>query len=293
MLHLFSGRRREADIQYWIEELARQTGHSVICLSFDLAIDERCDLLDSHAQSWLRQMIKAGRILALIAGPPCETWSRARGTPLQDESSSGQPRVLRSSQEPWGLVGMSQREHTQCLVGSRLLQFTIILVLDCIAAATSCLVEHPDEPKDDASLASIWRLRVLRAMLALLPMRKLRVWQGQFGAKSPKPTALLVYGLQTLENRLEEQRSFEMPATRSIGRQADGTFATSELKEYPPRLCLGIAHAVVDSFKEASVDCLDPEEIEFGNEDAFLVAAQSPWDPYFPSAMLPDFGGRL
>ena len=196
------------------------------------------------------------------------------------QKRAGQPRVLRSSQEPWGLVGMSQREHTQCLVGSRLLQFTIILVLDCIAAATSCLVEHPDEPYDDASLASIWRLRVLRAMLALLPMRKLRVWQGQFGAKSPKPTALMVHGLRTLENRLEEQRSFEMPATRSIGRTVEGTFATSELKEYPPRLCLGIAHAVVDSFKEASAGGPDPEEIELGG-DAFLE-----------TVMRPDFGGR-
>ena len=264
----------------------------MVCLSFDLAIDEQCDLLDERAQSWLRQMIKGGHILTLIAGPPCETWSRARGVSLSEESSSGQPRVLRSNQEPWGLVGMNQREHTQCLVGSRLLQFTIILVLDCIAAATSCLVEHPDEAYDDASLASIWRLRVLRAMLALLPMRKLRVWQGQFGAKSPKPTALMVHGLRTLENRLEEQRSFEMPATRSIGRKLDGAFATSELKEYPPRLCLSIAHAVVDGFKEASAGCTDPEEIELGEGDAFLEAARSPWDPYFPTVMRPDFGGR-
>ena len=96
VLHLFSGRRREADIQYWIEELARQTGHSVICLSFDLAIDERCDLLDEHAQSWLRQMIKAGRILALIAGPPCETWSRARGVCLPEESWSAEGSPIQS-----------------------------------------------------------------------------------------------------------------------------------------------------------------------------------------------------
>ena len=291
VLHLFSGRRREADIQYWIEELARQTGCSVTCLSFDLAIDEKCDLLDAHAQSWLRQMIKAGRILALIAGPPCETWSRARGVCLKDESSASQPRVLRSSQEPWGMIGLSQREHTQCIVGSRLLQFTIILVLDCIQAATGCLLEHPDEPEDDASLASIWRLKVLRAMLALLPMRKLRVWQGQFGAKSPKPTALMVYGLRTLEERLEQQRSSEMPATRSIGRTAEGIFATSELKEYPPRMRLSIARAVVDSFKEASAGSLDPEEIELG-DDAFLQAAQSPWDPYLPTVMHSDFGSR-
>ena len=288
VLHLFSGRRREADIQYWIEELARQTNQSVICLSFDLAIDEKCDLLDTSAQSWLRQMIKAGRILALIAGPP---WSRARGVCLKDESSASQPRVLRSSQEPWGMIGLSQREHTQCIVGSRLLQFTIILVLDCIRAATGCLLERPDEPEDDASLASIWRLKVLRAMLALLPMRKLRVWQGQFGAKSPKPTALMVHGLRTLEERLEQQRSSEMPATRSIGRTAEGIFATSELKEYPPRMCLSIARAVVDSFKEASAGSLDPEEIELG-DDAFLQAAQSPWDPYFPTVMHSDFGSR-
>ena len=164
-------------------------------------------------------------------------------------------------------------------------------MLDCIRAATGCLLEHPDEPKDDASLASIWRLKVLRAMLALLPMRKLRVWQGQFGAKSPKPTALMVHGLRTLEERLEQQRSSEMPATRSIGRTAEGIFATSELKEYPPRMCLSIARAVVDSFKEASAGSLDPEEIELG-DDAFLQAAQSPWDPYLPTVMHSDFGSR-
>ena len=82
ILHMFAGRRRPGDVQAWLEmEEFRLPGREVRVVSVDVAIDpKRGNLCDPAAiAQWLGH-IAAGLAVGAVAGPPCETWSQARGT---------------------------------------------------------------------------------------------------------------------------------------------------------------------------------------------------------------------
>ena len=78
---LFSGRRREGDIQHWIEQLAdgtRINGRKPAVVLYDLVYGARRDLLDKSILRDLLHGVRSGFIIGMLAGPPCETWSIAR-----------------------------------------------------------------------------------------------------------------------------------------------------------------------------------------------------------------------
>ena len=131
VLHLFSGRRRENDLQFYLNQASLKSGKCIFCLSFDLAIDSKCDLLETHAQALAIWLIKQGVLLAMVMGPPCETWTKARAFELIEAWKAGQgwswshelqkPRPLRSAEHLWGMRHTKYREHQQCITRSGLL----------------------------------------------------------------------------------------------------------------------------------------------------------------------------
>ena len=66
-----------------------------------------------------KRALEENVLQGIVAGPPCETWSRARGNPLC-EGTSG-PRVVRTNARPYGRVGLARKEDEQVTFGSRLL----------------------------------------------------------------------------------------------------------------------------------------------------------------------------
>ena len=95
ILHLYSGQRREGDLQYWTEQVAPPTTAQTYVLSIDIANDAvKGDLTNwATVNFWVDQM-RTGAVAAVMAGPPCETWSAARTRPLPNVKH--QPRPLRS-----------------------------------------------------------------------------------------------------------------------------------------------------------------------------------------------------
>ena len=53
-VHLYSGRRRDGDLEYWLHCLGDASGISVVVFSFDLAIDPKLNLLDNDLFSQIR-----------------------------------------------------------------------------------------------------------------------------------------------------------------------------------------------------------------------------------------------
>ena len=54
----------------------------VVVLSLDVAIDAvKGDLSRQSTRHFWLALIRQRRVLAVIAGPPCETWSAVRGQP--------------------------------------------------------------------------------------------------------------------------------------------------------------------------------------------------------------------
>ena len=112
----------------------------------------------------------------------------------------------------------------------------------------------------------------------MLPdVRLVHVAQGLFGAQSSKPTTLLALRLPTLDKDLHQGLlTGSNPQVSSIGKNEDGTFRTSPLKEYPPGLCKAIAKAFSASFS-TDLTCMEYGELPH----AFLVQCYKMHDRAF------------
>ena len=230
---------------------------------------------------------------AFIGGPPCETWSRARGKETKHTDSTGKeflkngPRVIRSRAQPWGFDCASLRELRQVCVGNDLLFFAIIAILELAATDGYGLLEHPAEPDDDEAAASIWRLEVMQVLLAMDHVKLVRVAQGLLGSRSPKPTHLLALNLPRLIHHLHQGRvRKDLPKATAIGRDSHGAWMTAPLKEYAPAFCRCIANSLMESFSTDAVDSsvADPPE-------AFLMRCRELEATEYSEALGMDFAG--
>ena len=63
-----------------------------------------------------------------------------------------------------------------------------------------------------------------------------RVLQGYYGGLTPKPTKLLfTRAPKNVEEILVGARCTSVPSAAAVGKQADGPWATTKLKEYPKK----------------------------------------------------------
>ena len=246
-LHLFSGPRRPGDLQEAIELFANERNLSIRALSVDVVISlEYGDILRQDTQKTFIDALVQGWICGMAAGPPCETWSRAREHQL---TTGDGPRPVRSADQPEGLSQLSLRELRQVLFGSQLLAVAAVLLTLCWIHGICGVLEHPAEPPRAAS-PSIWKLPIFRYLAKQSQVKKLTIMQGYYGAASAKPTTLMfTHPPDGLERLFQNSRTQEtLPLKASIGRQSDGSFATAGLKTYPRGLCSAIALAWGHSF---------------------------------------------
>lgn len=187
LAHLFSGRRRPGDIQQCAEEARWITPDGCASLSVDIIFHEKLgNLLHEPTRDLFIRAAAAGILTAVISGPPCETWTIARNR------DDGGPRQIRTIHCLRGLQRLTFKELAQILVGNGLLGATILLALVQFHYGNFMLVEHPSEPTD-LHAASIWRIAIVQLLERFEGVQRCRVWQGHYGAKSPKPTDILVY----------------------------------------------------------------------------------------------------
>eukprot|EP00435_Cladocopium_sp_Y103_P016898 s1730_g4.t1 len=260
VLHAFSGRRRRDDLQFYLEEMAAtRSGYVLHTISLDVIINK--DWGDARNQRtcafWL-SAIRDKYIIALVSGPPCESWSQARGVQLthEDEASSEArrgPRIIRTLSELWGMSCVSLLELLQLSIGNDLLFFTILAVIELALANGVAILEHPAEPsREDA--ASIWRTPILRAVCALPHVTRIQFAQGLMGSATPKPTALLVVNIPDIMSFLHRGRvRTELPISTAIGKTKQGVWRTTALKEYAPALCRSLACALLAAFDRMEV----------------------------------------
>jgi hypothetical protein len=246
LLHLFSGRRRQGDVQFFLDNMEPPTGYILHVVSMDIVVDDQWgDATNEQTRDYWLSAAHAGYIVGFLAGPPCETWSVARGRALHDPQGLHKraPRILRTAEFLWGLPSLALKELNQVMIGNFLLTFS--LLMGCVMVKTGGLgvIEHPAEPTEE-ELAAIWRLPLVQALLQAPGVCRHRVAQGLYGAPSAKPTDLLVINLSTLPRAFSEWRlRQDTPKGASIGLTADGVWKTGILKEYPPAMCRALAVA--------------------------------------------------
>ena len=265
VLHAFSGRRRVGDLQYFLErELAQQEVTYIIhIISLDVIVDGTWgNAADPHIRQFWLDAIKSKWVIAFLGGPPCETWSRVRAMGHTDKGHS-KPRVIRNGSLPWGFDSVSIRELHQILIGNILLGFAIEAMIEIAAVQAFGILEHPAEPEDLDTAASIWRLALMEVIMLLPGAARVRFAQGLMGAPTPKPTDLLVFNMPNMMLYLHQHRvCTELPRARAVGCDALGHWKTTVLKEYPPSLCLAFAKAFSFGILDSPIcpDVQDPPQ---------------------------------
>ena len=220
-------------------------------------IDEKWgDISQPETQKFWLDALRAGKVVGMLSGPPCCTWSVARGK--ADVSLEGArrigPRVIRTLQDLWGVLSVSLREQIQLHDGHVLLGFSILAMAILSTNNGIGILEHPGEPEDQAA-ASIWRLPIVKMLLNLPGFELFHCAQGLLGADSAKRTGLLALNMPALPRHIHGNLlRRELPHTRSIGVDEEGRFRTAKLKEYPPALCKAMAECFLASFPPLTED---------------------------------------
>lgn len=110
--HLFSGARREADFEYFVEQMNAKA------VSVDIIYDLHWgNTLREETFALFARALREGALRGFLAGPPCETWSRARAV----ASEANGVRPLRSRQQSAGLPCLNKKESLQVSTGNLLL----------------------------------------------------------------------------------------------------------------------------------------------------------------------------
>ena len=251
-LHIFSGRRRVGDLQFYMEKVFVSICHdgSTLCVvSLDLVIDDQYgDVRRPETQAFWRHGVLAGWVLGALCGPPCETWSQARF--VEDELHPGRgPRPLRDRECLWGFESLSLKEANQVAIGNELLLFVIEVLYALACTDGFGVLEHPQEPEDPAR-PSIWHLQAIHLLRRFSGVEIIDIAQGLLGANSPKPTRLLALNLPDLRSHIRQHHvTRDLPKRSAIGRSDDGTWRTAPLKEYPPALNRAFSHAFWSWFR--------------------------------------------
>ena len=244
-IHFFSGFRRAGDLQDCIESHEVVGTDHLFCLSVDLCLaKEHSDLTDDHTKQFWIEKMKSGQILGIGGGPSCETWSAARHSP------NGPPPV-RSFDCPWGKTGLSSKQWTQVLTGTKLIQFLIDLLVLAAQIGLCGFLEHPQYPVwlMRQRPASIWTLTALRVLARLECFQLCSFDQCIYGLCATKPTTLMLLRMSTfkditLSRGLRGRCSHPSGHRPLQGIQCDGTFATARAKIYPADMNRAIAFAV-------------------------------------------------
>ena len=77
-------------------------------------------------------MIRVGRVLGIISGPPCETRSVARFCLIELDDVKFPPRPLRSRTMPWAKNRLTPKEYQQVSAANVLLQATELFTLELL-----------------------------------------------------------------------------------------------------------------------------------------------------------------
>ena len=88
-----------------VTQRAREAGLPLLFLTVDIENDPRWDLSKRGAFHTLMALVRSGDADALIMGPPCSTWSKARS----NRRVAGARPVRSRADFPWGWTSPGRR----------------------------------------------------------------------------------------------------------------------------------------------------------------------------------------
>ena len=131
VLHAFAGRRRPGDFQFYLDRLLATCADGVLihAVSMDIIYDSTLgDASCRSTQQFWFKGIDQGWVVGFIGGPPCETWSKARGVEVLGVNTRKGPRIIRNTSELWGFDALGLKELEQVSMGNELLLFSLVCI---------------------------------------------------------------------------------------------------------------------------------------------------------------------
>ena len=224
-VHLFSGFRRDGDLEDVVSLGLPSLRSKWVVWSLDRVVAGWGDLRSENTWIHLFRLVRAGVLRAAMAGPPCETFSKARHKP-------GGPRPVRSRTHLHGLPDLLPRYVDQVAESNYFVKQLFRLYVLMGPRGLTC-VEHPDDPGAHP-FPSMWLMQECLeyqtkcfATVTLLDMCR-------FGWSSRKPTRLLHTFVHDYSLRLKCNHGTH---GNMIGKTADGSYNTGPSAQYSNQFC--------------------------------------------------------
>ena len=187
VLHLFSG---PADRQDGFGAALQTLGFA--CDEFDLVNGESQNLTSDSVWTKILHDIEAGKYDGMLAGPPCNTFTNAR----RDDGQGPVPLRGALGEDRYGLSHLSLADWEKTKIGTLLACRTVEGAKAMHKLRRPFIIEQPKWKKDDKHV-SMYNLDEFTELLELEGVSCLELSQCRFGAKTTKPTTLMVYLVDT------------------------------------------------------------------------------------------------
>ena len=268
--HIFSGRAGRAD---GLAALARKKGcgtREVDVLNDpafkawegggSLDRPEEHDVTSPELQAKLDSEMVSGRVLGLMLGTPCNTYSVAR---MQDDGTGVKP--VRDRQHIYGLPNLSTRLQRTLNVGNALSERSIVLARAAHARGVPWVIENPIDRGDPskhhlfhrvkpgwANHGPLWMRPDIQKLQADTGAKQIDLAQCMLGSSFQKYTTLLVSAdiydylklhLSCACKCLHEDKHPDV----ATGRDEDGGYHSRKAAAYPERMNEIIVGAFVDA----------------------------------------------
>ena len=204
VLYLFAGVKRRNSVADLFKRKAKALNFTVQILEVDILRNRRMDLSLHERQQPLLNRIQEGHFNAVLASPPCSTFSRA---PWSNKLG---PRPVRSFEHLRGFPWLRWKQKQQAQLGNRLADFALealhaqLQLEDGIA-----LLEQPEDlgavrrgPWPGKRPGSIWQFPKIAELVDLPAVHYGAFHQSSFGTCYPKPTRILYRLSGRLDNRI-------------------------------------------------------------------------------------------
>jgi hypothetical protein len=264
----------------------------------DIIVDEEWgNLLDDNTKLYWLEQVRSRRVVAILSGPPCESWSKARFVADATLKNHG-PQPLRSAHRPWGRLGVQARHNQQLSVSNALLLVALEFLVAAIQTGIMAILEHP-APSVDPTHPSIFRLPIVKVLVQVPCVQMLSFRQDIHGQVTRKQTNLLVVRLPNLRQMLRfpslpqqiidlyiQDRKDRAPVSHIGFDHKNNVFNTAMLKEYPIGMTHVFAKAIIQQVKQHRVLSFAEGNDAFTSADEesqfseVLKKFQERFDPY-------------
>lgn len=255
-LYLFAGLPRKSDIGQYLRK------HNWEVEEVDILRGHSHDLSRKDVRDKLQSRIRSGAFAAVVASPPCDTFSRATF------ANARGPPPLRTRDHLKGFPWLTGERKRRVILGNILADVALNSILDQSKQTPGiCALEFPEDLGAVRSgswagvrPASLWQWPTLDTIRADADVHEFGIVQSDFGAEYLKPTRILLKGCTTEAISYAGPPSFDNKGNyigpipkfnaqalglRTLARQPGETgFRTTGTAAWPEELCEWIGSSI-------------------------------------------------